>query len=165
LTFRIGLEGLWKLGRGQLDQDLIKIERNIQKYLTPFLSIPHQQLPTELREIHMDLRINAQSPADDGNLSEVYLLEEVGCTCPSITTVITDTMQSSSLSTVPKITSSITFGNMPCPLRERWLGVEKRLRETLNPLISTSGGEPIGRINVEWRDNPHCLGDPFIMPL
>jgi hypothetical protein len=164
LTFRVEFAGLWKLRRDQLDRDLITIESNIQKYLAPFLSNPHQQLPKKLQEIHMDLRINAQSPVDDGDLSDVYLLEEVGCICPSITTVITDTMQSSSLSTVPKFTSSIIFGNIPCPLRERRLGVEKRLRESLKPLISTSGGEPIGRINVEWRDNLHCLGDPFIMP-
>jgi hypothetical protein len=140
--------------------DLKYIERNLLKYFAPFLSNPQQQHPKKLRELHAHLVI--MYPKSIANFDGVCLLQVVSLLLPSIIAFIADIIQYWSLSTLPKITSSITVQfNTPRSLPEK-LGFEKRLREALNPLISASGGEPIGAI--EWRDDPHRLRNPFAAP-
>jgi hypothetical protein len=168
LTIRTSLNGSWEI---MLNDPRTSIESRLRKYLSPFLSNPQQQLPTELQEIHTIYEImfiesivgDGGNDDGDGNLDD-YILQ-VGSVIPSIITGIADTIRSSSLSNVPNImiTSSIIIRCYTShPLGDRWSGIEKNLRETLDPLISAGGGEPMGRI--EWRIDPHCHGDPFIVP-
>ena len=141
--------------------DLKYIERNLWKYLAPFLSDPQHQNFEKLRELHTHLVIIYPKPMTD--FDGVCLLQVVSVLLPSVIAYIADILRYTSLRIVPKITSSITVQfRTPCSLRERWAVTEKSLREALDPLITASGGESIGVI--EWRDDPHRLRDPFIVP-
>jgi hypothetical protein len=138
LTFRTRLGGEWEL---MLNDPQTSIESKLREYLSPFLSNPQQQLPTELQEIHTLSEImfveSVVGDGDDGvgdGVLDDYILQ-AGSVIPSIITGIADTIRSCSLSSVPNITSSIIIRWYKShPLGDRWFGHREEAERDSQPL-------------------------------